>query len=328
MHKVSVIIPIYGVEKYIERCAHSLFQQTLESIEYIFVDDCTKDNSINILQGVINNYPHRKDDIRIVRTPCNSGLPQARMYGLKYATGNYIIHCDSDDWIEKKMFEKLYKKAVNDNLDIVSCDFFLSYTNSNIPYSCKGNTKSIKEYLSDIITQKISGSVCNKLIKNTLYTDKIIYPTQNMGEDLALIIQLILKSNKIGHISESLYHYCYNTDSISNVNTIKATYKKWNAINENIQLIQGILKENNIINDFSKELIILKEKSRRFILRPLIYKSEIRKLWLESYPEINLSPLNTISNNLIYILIYIRLYPLYIYSKQLTKKILKLIKQL
>ena len=97
MPKVTVIIPVYGVEKYISRCARSLFEQTLDDIEYIFVDDCTKDNSIGVLQEVLEQYPQRREQTRIVKLLVNSGQAAARKYGMQLATGDYIIHCDGDD---------------------------------------------------------------------------------------------------------------------------------------------------------------------------------------------------------------------------------------
>lgn len=99
MPKVSVIIPVYGVEKYIERCVRSLFEQTLDDIEYIFVDDCCLDRSIEILDNVIKEYPNRRTDIKIVHHKENKGLAQARQSGIKVATGEYFVHCDSDDWV-------------------------------------------------------------------------------------------------------------------------------------------------------------------------------------------------------------------------------------
>ena len=91
--RVSVCIPVYGVEKYIERCARSLFEQTMtDGIEFIFVNDCTKDNSIEILEKVLEEYPHRKEQVKIIHHEKNRGLVAARNTGLEHATGDYIIH--------------------------------------------------------------------------------------------------------------------------------------------------------------------------------------------------------------------------------------------
>ena len=97
--KVSVIVPVYGVAQYIEKCARSLFEQTLEDIEYIFVDDCTQDNSIEILHNIIKDYPHRQQQTRIIHHETNKGLPIARKTGIENATGKYISVAFYDLWI-------------------------------------------------------------------------------------------------------------------------------------------------------------------------------------------------------------------------------------
>ena len=103
--KISVIILVYQTESYIKRCAKSLFEQTLNEIEYIFVNDCTKDKSIERLKEVVKDYPQREPYVKILNLEQNRGQAFARQYGIKHATGDYIIHCDSDDWITPDMYE-------------------------------------------------------------------------------------------------------------------------------------------------------------------------------------------------------------------------------
>ena len=97
-NKVSICVPVYGVEKYIERCAISIFEQTYTNLECIFVNDCTKDNSIKILYNVIERYPQRREKIRIIQHDCNRGLAAARNTALEAASGDYILHVDSDNY--------------------------------------------------------------------------------------------------------------------------------------------------------------------------------------------------------------------------------------
>ncbi len=118
-YSVSIIVPIYNVEKYIERCAVSLFEQDFEDIEYIFVNDCTPDNSIQILEEVIEKYPNRKSNVKIIHYKANKGLGSARKTGLEQATGEYVLHIDSDDWVELDMVLCLYNKAIETDADIV-----------------------------------------------------------------------------------------------------------------------------------------------------------------------------------------------------------------
>ena len=124
---VSVVIPVFKVRNFIERCATSLFEQTLEDVEYIFVDDASPDDSIEILKECLERYPKRKAQVQILTHEQNKGLPAARNTGLAVATGEYVFHCDSDDWVESTMLEDLYVTAIQNSADIVWCDWYLSF---------------------------------------------------------------------------------------------------------------------------------------------------------------------------------------------------------
>ena len=115
---VSVVIPVFKVRNFIERCATSLFEQTLEDVEYIFVDDASPDDSIEILKECLERYPKRKAQVQILTHEQNKGLPAARNTGLAVATGEYVFHCDSDDWVESTMLEDLYVTAIQNSADI------------------------------------------------------------------------------------------------------------------------------------------------------------------------------------------------------------------
>lgn len=124
---VSVIVPIYKVERFIARCVSSLLEQTLQNVEFIFVDDATPDGSIDVLQQVIERYPHRAEQVRLIHHEHNKGLPAARNTGLQVACGEYIFHCDSDDYVEPDMLQTIYDKATTENADFVWCDWWLSF---------------------------------------------------------------------------------------------------------------------------------------------------------------------------------------------------------
>ena len=120
--KVSIIITVYNREKYIEECARSLFEQSLDDIEYIFINDASTDNSIEILKTTANNYPQRIPYIKIINLDQNGGVANARNIGIDNVTGDYTIHTDSDDWVDRDMYKQLYKKALETNADIVGCN--------------------------------------------------------------------------------------------------------------------------------------------------------------------------------------------------------------
>ena len=105
MSKISILVPIYGVEHYIERCARSLFEQTYPDIEYVFVDDCSSDQSIAVLEKVMEDYPLRKPHVKIIHHERNKGLSAARNTALEASAGDYVMHVDSDDYIEKTLIK-------------------------------------------------------------------------------------------------------------------------------------------------------------------------------------------------------------------------------
>ena len=215
--KVSIITPIYGVEKYIEKCARSLLEQDYENIEYIFVDDKTKDNSINILKRIIQEYPNRINQIKIIRHQTNKGLSAARETGIQNSTGEYLMHVDSDDFVEKNTISLCIKKILNNHPDIVITGTIHEYKNnkSKIDYStCKYKNK--EQYLKDVIKQNIPTCIWGKLIKRSLYIKNEIHCLSNIsfGEDYAVLPKLLFYAKSIETVHNPLYHYThYNNNS-------------------------------------------------------------------------------------------------------------------
>lgn len=246
MPKVSVIIPVYGVEKYIERCARSLFEQTLDDIEYIFVDDCSPDKSIAILENIIKEYLPRlrkeHKNVRIERLSKNCGLPNVRRYGINLATGDYIAHCDSDDWVDVHMYEEMYNKAIEEDADVVVCDF-CSTDCENEQYSKGLISKERENVIVDVLLWRIAGCLWNKLVRRKEYTDHdLIYPTHNMGEDAALIVQILWNAKRISYLPEPFYYYYMNQTSItkyvSDDNKIRQRFLQATA---NVEIIEQFL---------------------------------------------------------------------------------------
>ncbi len=206
-NKVSVIIPIYKVEKFIKRCVRSLMEQTLQEVEYIFVNDATTDNSVNVLKNVITEYVNRNSQITILEHEINKGLPAARNTGLQVATGKYVFHCDSDDFIELDMLEKLYRKAEETDADIVWCDWFLSFE-KNERYMKQPDYDTPMEALKGILSGAMKYNVWNKLVKHSLYVEnQICFPEgYGMGEDMTMI-RLFACAQKVAYLPEAFYHY-------------------------------------------------------------------------------------------------------------------------
>lgn len=289
MPKVSVIIPVYGVEKYIERCARSLFEQTLDDIEYIFVDDCTPDKSIEILESIIEEYRLRfaeeKKVVRIVRMPTNSGLPAVRRHGIQLATGDYIIHCDSDDWVDTDMYRTMYEHAVKEGAEVVVCDYYAA--SQDVQIQNKGAYGiSRNQIISDILTDKIAGCVWNKMFARSLYKETIMFPVGNMAEDVVLSVQLLLNSNIVSYIPKPLYYYFCNSGSITQSHSKEKAKKNFFSAINNAKIVIDSIIERGYEELFKKEIEYFKYREKSFIM-PYSNDDEIRKLWKSTFSEIN-----------------------------------------
>lgn len=289
MPKVSVIVPVYGVEKYIERCARSLFEQTLDDIEYIFVDDCTPDRSIDILKALIEEYRLRFAEmnytVRIERMPTNSGLPAVRRHGIQLATGDYIIHCDSDDWVDRDMYRLMYEKAVEDGAEAVICDYYIANeTEEKSVIGVRGLSKQL--IIADILSDKIAGSVWNKMFARKLYDNGITYPQGNMAEDVVLSIQLLFWANKISYVNQPLYFYFNNICSITKSRSKEKAISNFNAATDNAQLVLDFLKKNNVSDKLKNEINYFKYREKAF-LNPFLKDYELYKKWKNVFPEVN-----------------------------------------
>ena len=279
-NKVSILVPVYGVENYIEKCAITLFSQTFKNIEYIFVDDCSTDNSILKLNKVISLYPERAAAIKIVKHDRNRGVASARQTAIDAATSDYFLFVDSDDYIEIDMVELLYKKAIETSADIVFCPFFYEYK--------ERKTKIYDDIFStdkvELINICFKGqpALWNKMIRRKLIVknELKILPGINYGEDLSVVPQIIYYSEKFSLVQKPLYHYVqYNSDSY----TSKFTEKSLKDTLEVIQILQNFFENKPDYQKYRIILLTLKAVRKAKILR----SGNISKQYVVLFSEIN-----------------------------------------
>lgn len=224
--KVSVIIPAYNIENYIEKSIKSVIKQTLKEIEIIVVNDGSQDGTLKIIEKLM------KEDKRIVLiNKKNGGVSQARNDGIKKARGEYISFIDGDDWIEKEYLEDTYVFAKNNNLDMVVTDYYEDYENNKLLYiyDLKLENKKIisgNKYRDIFYKNGISNSVWNKLVKKDLYFNNNIFFLENisMGEDLAVNLRLMYTIKKVGKIEKAYIHYIQRSSSLTKEKSNKAKY--------------------------------------------------------------------------------------------------------
>jgi len=207
---VSLIVPIYGVEAYIEQCARSVLGQTYSDMEFIFVNDGTRDGSMDVLSRVLKDFPDR--NVKIVNKE-NAGLPQARKSGLEVATGEYVMHVDADDWIEADAAARLVEKALETGADLVYCDFWKEYANrSKLDHERLYTVETKARWMKRLYNDGAYGYVWCKFAKRSLY-EGIFAPRFNMHEDIIFSTQLIFRATTIAQLSVPLIHYRRTNDS-------------------------------------------------------------------------------------------------------------------
>lgn len=240
-YSVSVLVPVYGVEKYIERCARSLFEQTYKNIEYIFVDDCGSDCSIDILKRVLESYPNRKRNVRIVQHERNRGLAAARNTAVECANSDFILHVDSDDYVDLNYVEKMVEKQKECGADIISSDILYEGLYKKEIKQCS-KTKSSQKLALSCIFGRNPVNIWGRLIRKNLYVDNNICVKEgvNMAEDYQVICRLAYYAENVDYIEDSFYHY---------VNTNKNSYSL--VFNEKNLLDQ--ITSCDIVYDFFKD---------------------------------------------------------------------------
>lgn len=238
MAKISVIVPVYNVENYIEKCLYSLVNQTLEDIEIIVVNDGSEDKSEDVINKFAKEFPNK---IKYYQKE-NGGLSDARNYGINHATGEYIGFVDSDDYIELSMYKKMYDLAKKDESDIVECDFYWVYPNkTKIDIGIEYNKKE-----DFFISSRVMA--CNKIIKKEIIND-IAFPKGLRYEDVEFFYKLLPNVNKISLLKEPLYYYIQRDSSISNMQN-ERTAEIFTILNN----ILEFYKEKQIYEKFKIEL--------------------------------------------------------------------------
>lgn len=240
MPKVSIVVPIYNVEKYLNKCVDSLLNQTLQDIEIILVDDGSTDNSGSMAKNFAEKNPNK---VKYYRKE-NGGLSDARNYGISYATGEYIAFLDSDDYIEKNAYEEMYNKAIEENSDYVECDFIWEYPNKS--------KIDKQEYYFGKQEMMINVRVVawNKLIKRELITtNNILFPKGLRYEDVEFTYKLIPYLNKTSYIDKPFIHYVQRENSIAN-NQNDRNIEIFTVLDNVVQYY----KENKLYNEYEEEL--------------------------------------------------------------------------
>ena len=242
MKSVSVIVPFYNVENYIEKCLETLVNQTLENIEIILVNDGSKDRSKIIVDKFLKQYPEKI----VYLEKENGGLSDARNYAIPYAKGEYIAFLDSDDYVEKTMYKDMYELAKKENSDMVECDFYWEYPDKNQIKEDKGVIYNGKKEM----IEKVRVVAWNKLIKKeVLEKSKVLFPKGLRYEDVEFTYKLVPYLEKVSFLKKPCVHYIQREGSISNNQN-----ERNKEIFQVLDNVIGFYKENNLYDEYKDEL--------------------------------------------------------------------------
>lgn len=251
MATISVIVPVYNAEKYLSRCVDSILKQTFSDFEIILVDDGSPDNSGKIC----DEYALKDKRVKVTHQE-NQGVSAARQKGLDIATGEYVIHADPDDWVERDWLESLYDKALTSKADMSICDFRRYYRTCTIDYRQEPTSLDNNSIIIDLMTGRLWGSMWNKLVKR----DSIIrygvcfHKKMSLWEDLYFCCELLSHDIKVTYVNKTLYNY----DSIINENSI-VQYKKMSHLSSEIAFIED-MRNLFCTNTLVSDAIYYKEK--------------------------------------------------------------------
>lgn len=283
--KVSILVPIYNVEKYIGRCLDSIFSQTYDNLEYIFVNNCSPDRSMEILNDCILKYGISSDCYKIINHEKNEGIAVSRNDCIDYSTGDYVLFVDSDDWIEKDMVELMVAATKGGIIDIVGCDFIQEKHTGEKMYVLEPFADNCHDNMIKAIDYEISSVLWKLLIRRSLFDQIHFTPHLDIVEDYIVTVKLYQSADSFVAVHKGLYHYMLYQDSTSS--------KKLNSINSHIKgvnIIEDYLKKEGLYNDVIDHRLLLRKFNIKsnFLTKQLLdynaYKytfPESNKMWRE-----------------------------------------------
>ncbi|ENX61610.1 MULTISPECIES: glycosyltransferase family 2 protein [Acinetobacter] len=260
-YQVSLIIPVYKTENFIEKCLLSVCNQTLDQFQIIIIDDCSPDESLRIAKQILQQYPDREKDTKIVSFDKNQGISYVRKYALNIAEGKYVASLDSDDFLELDALESMLSFANINSLDIVFSDYYINTKNSikQVKQKPIGDKLNV---ISQLLDNELHGSLCNKLFNIDILKKVLILENVNISEDLLICIQAVYFSNNIAYIPKAYLHYVkYNSNSY----TTNFSERKLS------EMIMGV----NFLDDFFSNKNINENIKEAFFYRKCIIKSDV-----------------------------------------------------
>ncbi|MDR1527494.1 MAG: glycosyltransferase [Dysgonamonadaceae bacterium] len=281
---VSIIIPVYNADKTLPHCIASLYAQTYRNLELLFIDDCSTDRSLIVINEYVANTLNGSDiTVKILRHETNKGVAAARNTGLEAATGEYIYYVDADDWIENNTLESLVCEAKRNNADIVGHEWYLSFGH-NERYMKQPVFSTPEDALRQMMCGIMRWNLWLFLVRRSLYTANEIrfIEGMNIGEDMMVMIKLFACAKRVGCLQKPFYHYVQ-----TNVNSLTKSYSPEHIaqVTANVYEVEKYITGRNMTKQLEVYIRFLKLNIK---LPLLITDDESRyQTWLQWFPEAN-----------------------------------------
>lgn len=281
--KVSILVPFYKVERYVGRCVESLFTQTYQNLEYVFVNDCTPDGSMEVINSKIAEYGIA-GKCKIITHSQNMGISVSRNDCLDNMTGDYFLFVDSDDYIDHDMVEQLVEAAVTKDADIAGCGYVKEYSDHSVEHHQR-YTDDHDEMMRAITLLTIKGVMWKLLIRSNIVTEHRsevrFIPDRNMVEDYLFCCQVFYYAKRIVGVDRCMYHWIqYNPNNYTHT-TVYAVESQAAAIRK----VEEFYREKGVYDVVKDEL-----QKRKFISKlPLLLDKNCLdvKRWRNLFPESN-----------------------------------------
>jgi len=276
---ISVVIPVYGVERYIEKALRSLFSQTMtQGVEFIVVNDATPDRSMEIARRLAAE--HSRLDVRMVDMERNGGVAAARARGMAEARGEWLIFLDADDWFEPTMLEEMWVTGTRTHSDVVVCDFWTELHRRSVHSSQSEVT------VAGLVGARSHGAMWNKLVRRRLYDDWGIgfTPGLDMWEDLPVCVELFMRADRVVHLARPLVHYVQRRSSALH----RIVPRHLDSIVAAVHRIEELMTERGMTKKARRDLDARKWLALHFLARNS--RGRAQRDYLRLWPELGVWP--------------------------------------
>lgn len=242
---VSILMPVYKVEQYLERTLHSIFTQTYPRIAYVFVNDCSPDRSLQVLQASLHSHGIGEDRYTIVDHPQNEGIAVSRAHCIAQAKGDYVYFVDSDDWIEPDTVEKMVEATRGGTVDIVGCDFMKDLEDGSTTYHHEHYAAGCRDNLVRCLNYDIATVLWKLLVRRSLFDHISITPHVDIVEDYIISVKLYYYARSFTALPQAFYHYVQYNQARVSLQTLRSVSMHIKGVGE----VEAFCREQGLMDD-------------------------------------------------------------------------------